>query len=99
LVIRAGKDGSYTFSRGQRIWLPAYHQPGTSGATAVVDPTGAGNSFLGALAQGLISSERDPGLVITSVLAECGNWQTITKASAKHRDMLVALICATVAAG
>ncbi|KAF7174290.1 hypothetical protein CNMCM5623_006854 [Aspergillus felis] len=99
LVIRAGKDGSYTFSRKQRIWLPAYHQPGTSGATAVVDPTGAGNSFLGALAQGIISSERDPALIITSVLAECGSWQTITKASAKNRDMLVALICATVAAG
>ncbi|PKX94093.1 putative PfkB family carbohydrate kinase [Aspergillus novofumigatus IBT 16806] len=88
LVIRAGKDGSYTFSRKQRIWLPAYHQPSTSGATAVVDPTGAGNS-----------SERDPGLIITSVLAKRGNWQTITKASAKQRDMLVALICATVAAG
>ncbi|KAE8320622.1 Ribokinase-like protein [Aspergillus sergii] len=41
LVIRAGKDGSYAFSRGQRIWLPAYHQPDASANTPVVDPTGA----------------------------------------------------------
>ncbi|THC96140.1 hypothetical protein EYZ11_004361 [Aspergillus tanneri] len=52
LVIRAGKDGSYSYSRTQRIWLPAYHQANASGASAVVDPTGAGNSFLGALTQG-----------------------------------------------
>ncbi|EAW07558.1 ribokinase family protein [Aspergillus clavatus NRRL 1] len=99
LVIRAGKDGSYTFSRKQRIWFPAYHQPSISEATAVVDPTGAGNSFLGALAQGLISAGRDPGIVIDSVFSECEAWQSATRKSGMHDNMPMALICATVAAG
>ncbi|KAJ6145733.1 hypothetical protein N7470_009628 [Penicillium chermesinum] len=68
LVVRAGKDGSYAYSRDQKIWLPAYHQPDISGATAVIDPTGAGNSFLGALAQGVISVGREPFEIIGSIL-------------------------------
>ncbi|KAI9923795.1 hypothetical protein AWENTII_010125 [Aspergillus wentii] len=93
LVIRAGKDGSYSYSRNQRIWLPAYHEPGSSGATKVVDPTGAGNSFLGALAQGMVGEEREPVKVAESVLAESGNWRRAT-----HKGIPMALIFATVAA-
>lgn len=100
LVIRAGKDGSYAYSKSQRIWLPAYHQSGSSGATAVVDPTGAGNSFLGALAQGMVTADdRDPAKVINSTLAESANWTKATRDWEARSRFLLALIFATVAAG
>ncbi|KAJ5832104.1 hypothetical protein N7474_000415 [Penicillium riverlandense] len=99
LVIRAGKDGSYAYSRNQKIWLPAYHQPNSSGTTAVLDPTGAGNSFLGALAQGMVSAGRAPFQVIDSVLEQSENWRKEVDAWGQQRDLLLALICATVAAG
>lgn len=99
LVIRAGKEGSYAFSRSQRIWLPAYHQPTVSGTTAVVDPTGAGNSFLGALAQGLVSADREPFDAIESTLSGSGTWQEALSTWGQRRGLPMALICATVAAG
>ncbi|KAE8148928.1 Ribokinase-like protein [Aspergillus avenaceus] len=99
LVIRAGKDGSYAFSRGRRLWLPAYHQPNTSGATAVVDPTGAGNSFLGALAQGMVSAERNPAKTIGSILTESAIWKKAMEAWGEQAYVLSSLIFATVAAG
>lgn len=99
LVIRAGKDGSYSYTKSQRVWLPAYHQPGTSGASAVTDPTGAGNSFLGALAQGMVSAGRDPAKVLDSVLAGSQHWSKATKDWGQQSQFLPALIFATVAAG
>ncbi|KAF7597645.1 hypothetical protein BBP40_000123 [Aspergillus hancockii] len=99
LVVRAGKDGSYSFSRGQRIWLPAYHQPGASGTTAVVDPTGAGNSFLGALAQGMVTGGRSPAKIVGAELAESPAWKGALKALGKQSYVLSSLIFATVAAG
>lgn len=33
------------------MWLPAYHLPGSN---SVVDPTGAGNAFLGGAAMGYL---------------------------------------------
>lgn len=99
LVIRAGKYGCYAYSKTQKIWLPAYHQPGSPGATAVLDPTGAGNSFLGALAQGIISTGREPFLVIDSVMAQSTNWTTSMNSWGQQRHLPMALICATVAAG
>ncbi|KAJ5975779.1 hypothetical protein N7481_009486 [Penicillium waksmanii] len=99
LVIRAGKDGSYAYSRDQEIWLPAYHQPDTSGATLVIDPTGAGNSFLGALAQGMISAGREPFGVIDSILSNSKEWEDGMVPWGGRQDLPKALICATVAAG
>lgn len=99
LVIRAGKDGSYAYSRTQNIWLPAYHQPNSSDTTAVVDPTGAGNSFLGALAQGMVSAGRAPFQVIDSVLAQSEQWRREVDAWGQQRHLPLALVCATVAAG
>lgn len=96
LVIRAGKDGSYAYTKSQRVWLPAYHEPGSSGASVVVDPTGAGNSFLGALAQGMVTAGRDPARVIESVLAESQPWSQAMK---DWHEFLPALVFATVAAG
>lgn len=99
LVIRAGKDGSYAYSRDQRIWLPAYHQPSASGATAVIDPTGAGNSFLGALTQGMVSAGREPFEIIDSILSSWTDWKELLKSWGPRKDLPSALICATVAAG
>ncbi|RAK71644.1 ribokinase family protein [Aspergillus fijiensis CBS 313.89] len=98
LVIRAGKDGSYSFSRKQRLWLPAYHQPDTSMPSPVVDPTGAGNSFLGALTQGMVSSGRAPANIVDSVLAQSTTWRRAKKAGSAHEHFLSALVFATVAA-
>lgn len=99
LVIRAGKAGCYAYSRTRKIRLPAYHQPSSSGATAVLDPTGAGNTLLGALAQGMISAGREPFQVIDSVLAQDTNWEKVMESWGPHRHLPAALICATVAAG
>jgi hypothetical protein len=99
LAIRAGKDGSYAYSKDQKIWLPAYHQPDAPGSTAVLDPTGAGNSFLGALAQGMVTAGREPFKVIESVLSPSESWRKAMKAWGNRQDLPLALICATVAAG
>ncbi|KAJ5561601.1 hypothetical protein N7535_003938 [Penicillium sp. DV-2018c] len=99
LVIRAGKDGSYAYTKSRKIWLPAYHQPDPSGATLVVDPTGAGNSFLGALAQGMVTAGREPFQVIDSVLSNSKTWNTALDTWGDCQDYPKALICATVAAG
>jgi sugar/nucleoside kinase (ribokinase family) len=101
LVIRAGKDGSYSYSRNRKgLWLPAYHQPDSSESSSlVVDPTGAGNSFLGALALGLVSEGRSPIQMIESVLESSDSWNTIVREWGGNGQVPRALICATVAAG
>ncbi|KAF2720123.1 Ribokinase-like protein [Polychaeton citri CBS 116435] len=53
VVIRAASQGCLVFSREQNpVWLPAYHK-----IDRVIDPTGAGNTFLGGLAIGWIQSK------------------------------------------
>lgn len=99
LVIRAGKDGGYAYSRGQKLWLPAYHQPDASGCSPVLDPTGAGNSFLGALAQGMVSVGREPFEVIDSAMSRSEEWQKSKRSWGSRQSFPSALICATVAAG
>ncbi|KAL4986185.1 Ribokinase-like protein [Aspergillus falconensis] len=98
LVIRAGREGSYTYSRGLRLWLPPYHQPTASESSPVVDPTGAGNSFLGALAQGMVSEGRDAAKIIDSVFGETVNWEKAIAGCGKYHSIPLALILATVAA-
>jgi len=45
IVIRAGKQGCLAVSSpAERVWLPAFYD---DGSPKVVDPTGAGNAFLG----------------------------------------------------
>ncbi|KAJ6120691.1 hypothetical protein N7523_004971 [Penicillium sp. IBT 18751x] len=99
LAIRAGKEGCYAYSGDQILWLPAYHQPDASGSTVVLDPTGAGNSFLGALAQGMVTAGREPFEIIQSVLSPSESWSKAMKAWSNRQDVPLALICATVAAG
>ena len=52
VVIRCGEHGCYAASTKGRYWYPAYHED----ATKVVDPTGAGNAFLGAFCIGMLNS-------------------------------------------
>lgn len=45
VIIRAGEDGALSMSRTSRpTWFPAYYE---KDSPEVVDPTGAGNAFLG----------------------------------------------------
>jgi sugar/nucleoside kinase (ribokinase family) len=46
VVIRCGKEGCFLANSGLAKWLPAVHD---SSPDKVVDPTGGGNTFLGAM--------------------------------------------------
>ncbi|KAF2498728.1 pfkB family kinase [Lophium mytilinum] len=51
----AGQYGSLTMSRSESaVWMPAFYE---LGATQVIDPTGAGNAFLGGFGVGLQRTE------------------------------------------
>lgn len=97
LSIRAGKDGSYSYMQNQRIWLPAYHEPDPPKPSPVVDPTGAGNSYLGALAQGMVSGNREPVRAIEAIFAASD--KGTLESWGEYRYIPIALIIATVAAG
>jgi sugar/nucleoside kinase (ribokinase family) len=56
VVVRCGREGCYVARGNEGTWVPAYH----AGAERVVDPTGAGNAFLGGLG---IALARGRGLV------------------------------------
>lgn len=63
VVVRAGEHGCLVQSNDQPArWLPAYHHPFSAEETTstvssmIVDPTGAGNTFLGAFAIGFLST-------------------------------------------
>ena len=55
VVVRCGERGCYVASKDQARMIPAYYSSGTK----VVDPTGAGNAFLGGFGVGLL--EEPPG--------------------------------------
>jgi sugar/nucleoside kinase (ribokinase family) len=57
IVVRAGQEGCCIFSRKRQdfVWLPPYYVE----STKVVDPTGAGNAFLGGFAVGLMETGDD----------------------------------------
>ncbi|KAK6346716.1 hypothetical protein TWF696_006830 [Orbilia brochopaga] len=46
VIVRAGQNGCYIRSTSGQLWLPAYH---AFPSPHVVDPTGGGNCFIGAL--------------------------------------------------
>ena len=54
LVIRCGSKGCYLRSNAERLMMPAYWSNSESTGT-IVDPTGAGNAFLGGLCIGLLA--------------------------------------------
>lgn len=92
LVIRAGRNGCYAFSRKGHLELPAFLH------SKVLDPTGAGNSFLGALAQALVSADRIPLKLVQSEMQAASGWERTCKHWAGDRNIPAVLICATVAA-
>lgn len=55
IIIRCAEHGCFVLSKSSNVeesmWLPAYHLPGSN---RVVDPTGAGNAFLGGAAMGYL---------------------------------------------
>ena len=59
VVIRAGEDGCFVASQTcEPTWLsPYYERNEATGHACVIDPTGAGNAFLGAFAVGLIKTD------------------------------------------
>ena len=58
VVVRCGQRGCYVRAGRKEFNVPAYHQPLPDGKSMskVVDPTGAGNAFLGAFAVGMLDS-------------------------------------------
>ena len=57
IVVRCGEQGCFLKTETKQFILPAYHEPPSdSGHPKVVDPTGAGNAFLGAFAMGMLDS-------------------------------------------
>jgi sugar/nucleoside kinase (ribokinase family) len=77
VIVRCGEHGCYIASDGFNGSLPAYHQPEASEKSRVVDPTGAGNAFLGALCIGMLDAPSlgvDPylcGSIYGSIAAGC----------------------------
>lgn len=71
VVVRCGKDGCLVMRKGERKWMPAYHQS----AQKVVDPTGGGNSFLGGLAVGLL---RGGSSSVMDNLEEAAMWGSVS---------------------
>lgn len=59
IIVRAGSEGCYVASSSadRPVWVPPYHRQGPG--AKVLDPTGGGNGFLGALAVGLIRTNFD----------------------------------------
>jgi sugar/nucleoside kinase (ribokinase family) len=99
LVVRAGKDGSYTYCQDKSLWLPAYHDSNTAKDTPIADPTGAGNAFLGALAQAMVSEGRSSLEGAKSELADSKVWSNIVNSWDGKTQVPLSLVCATVAAG
>ncbi|KAL4947514.1 putative PfkB family kinase [Aspergillus filifer] len=59
VVIRAGENGCLVAARDIRLtWLPPFYKPSAANErdAKVVDPTGAGNAFLGAFGVGFVTT-------------------------------------------
>jgi sugar/nucleoside kinase (ribokinase family) len=93
LVIRAGKHGCHAYGRGAKIHLPAFH------GLSVIDPTGAGNAFLGAVAEALVCSRQQMlHDIVNSVLGESRRWEEMRGPWGAKGRVPLTLMCATVAA-
>ena len=68
VVVRCGEYGCYIASRDGSKSLPAYH----SSSTKVIDPTGAGNAFLGGFGIGLLEDPPE-GMTVFENAAALGS--------------------------
>ncbi|KAI1613130.1 Ribokinase-like protein [Exophiala viscosa] len=86
LVVREGAQGCTMYQRAQSLHLHAFHQS----AERVIDPTGGGNTFLGALAIAMTGTASPSENTVTRVLSS----------SSRPVDdrLLLAVLHATVAA-
>ena len=92
VVVRDGADGSRLYLGGKALHLRAYHQNGMK----VVDPTGGGNTYLGALAIGLSGAGTpDESWLDEKIFSECKQKPIRTP---RLRRYLLAVIHATMAA-
>ena len=73
VVVRCSERGCYVASGEFVGWLPAYHQPNSSERSPVIDPTGAGNAFLGGLCWGLVDAEKVKSTGVFKHAAICGS--------------------------
>lgn len=92
VVVRDGADGSRLYLEGRTLHFRAYHQNGIG----VVDPTGGGNTYLGALAMGLTRAvDPDEGCLDDRIFS-FGTQKSIR--SPRFRRHVLATIHATIAA-
>lgn len=61
IVLRCGKLGSfYLKNTGELKWFPAYHEAGKDdGLNRIVDPTGCGNTYVGAFTTAFVKYKKD----------------------------------------
>ena len=97
MIVRKGGKGCVIYSHGRCIHIRAYHIATLSSPTKVVDPTGGGNTFLGALAYGLEGVLSPPTTVYEGLLPE-ENDRNASQLPESFRKLLVASVHATVAA-
>lgn len=103
LLIRVGKDGCHAFSRVGSFWVPAFHQT----SEKVLDPTGAGNTFLGALAQRMASDaqfEKPLHNALVTAFEELkdsgsGSWPEFLERWGSGKAALLGMIWGSIAAG
>ncbi|KIW22388.1 uncharacterized protein PV07_12278 [Cladophialophora immunda] len=89
LVVREGAHGCTTYvGRTRGFHLPAYHQS----KEKVVDPTGGGNTFLGALAMGMAGTTTPDEAVLQEL-------RLPGESALREKGLLLGLLHATVAAG
>ncbi len=94
LMLREGKYGCSAFLRGRQIHLAAYHSPCRESQSKVVDPTGGGNAFLGALAMAMADDVCWPSKKEVSRLLGLYN----DLMAGQFSDLVISLIYAIVAA-
>ena len=92
VVVRDGADGCRLYLEGKVLHLRAYHQNGVG----VVDPTGGGNTYLGALATGLTRAVTPNESFLDDQLFSFGTKLSIK--TPRLRRHILAAIHATVAA-
>ena len=97
IIVRQGGKGCAVYSQGRCIHLRAYHIVTLSSPTKVIDPTGGGNAFLGALAYGLEGVLSPPTTVYESLFSEEKD-SNASRLPSSFRKLLVASVYATVAA-
>lgn len=95
LLVREGSDGATVYTRQWSVHLPAYHRAATP-SSKVLDPTGGGNAYLGALAMAM-SEKVEPELGSFDYLL-ASTFEALRKVGPSAGTLLYAAIYATIAA-